>query len=198
VDGSLRESALGVHSSVFVQPPSGRAQQWQDLPVRYADGPTVRVDILIDAPIERVWELASDIGLPARFSSELQEAYWLDVDRQATPGARFVGRNRHPAAGEWETTCVVTVAEPGHSFGWAVGDPDHPSASWGFELEREGSGVRLYQWARLGPAPSGLTPAIVAMPDKEERIVARRLEEHRANMQVTVEGIKALAEGSSP
>jgi hypothetical protein len=36
------------------------------------------------------------------------------------------------------------------------------------------------------------------MPEKEERIVARRLEEHRANMQVTVEGIKALAEGSSP
>jgi len=34
------------------------------------------------------------------------------------------------------------------------------------------------------------------MPDKEERIVARRLEEHRANMQLTLEGIKALAEGA--
>ena len=30
----------------------------------------------------------------------------------------------------------------------------------------------------------------------EERIVARRLEEWRTNMQATVDGIKALAEGS--
>jgi uncharacterized protein YndB with AHSA1/START domain len=164
--------------------------------MRYADGPSVQVEVLIDAPIGRVWELASDIALPARFSAELQEAHWLDGVEGAAPGARFVGRSRHPSAGEWETTCVVTVAEPDRSFRWAVGDPDHPSASWGFELEPEGSGVRLRQWARLGPAPSGLTPAILAMPEKEERIVARRLEEHRANMVVTVEGIKALAEGA--
>jgi hypothetical protein len=39
-----------------------------------------------------------------------------------------------------------------------------------------------------------LTPAIEAMPDKEELIVARRLEEHRGNMAATVAGIKALAE----
>ncbi len=33
------------------------------------------------------------------------------------------------------------------------------------------------------------------MPEKEERIVARRLEEHRRNMEATVAGICALAEG---
>ncbi len=48
--------------------------------------------------------------------------------------------------------------------------------------------------ADLGPARSGLSRAIDAMPDKEERIVARRLDEHRANMVKTIEGIKALAE----
>jgi hypothetical protein len=36
------------------------------------------------------------------------------------------------------------------------------------------------------------------MPDKEERIVARRLEEHQANMQLTAEGIRALAESARP
>ena len=46
----------------------------------------------------------------------------------------------------------------------------------------------------MGPAPSGLTIAITAMPDKEERIVARRLEEYETNMRATVEGIKQLAE----
>jgi uncharacterized protein YndB with AHSA1/START domain len=163
--------------------------------MRYADTPTVEVDVLIDAPVERVWSLVSDIDLPARFSSEFQGARWLDGAGPAA-GARFVGRNRHPAAGEWETTCVVTVCEPGRAFGWAVGDPDHPSASWRFDLEEEETGVRLRQWGQIGPGPSGLTPAIEAMPDKEERIVARRLEEHRANMQATVDGVKALAEGA--
>ena len=47
---------------------------------------------------------------------------------------------------------------------------------------------------QIGPAPSGLTPAIQAMPDKEERIIARRLSEHQVNMQATVDGMKHLAE----
>jgi uncharacterized protein YndB with AHSA1/START domain len=163
--------------------------------MKYSDTPTVDVDVFIDAPVERVWMLVSDINLPARFSSELQDAQWLDEADQPVVGARFVGRNRHPVGGEWETTCVVTVYEPGRTFGWAVGDPAYPSASWRFDLEPEGPGARLRQWAQIGPAPSGLTPAILAMPEKEERIVARRLDEHRANMQATVDGVKALAEG---
>ena len=46
----------------------------------------------------------------------------------------------------------------------------------------------------MGPASSGLTAAIKARPDKEERIVAVRLAEWQRNMQATVDGIKALAE----
>ena len=54
--------------------------------MRYADGPTVRVDLLIDAPIERVWALVSDVGVPALFSAELQEGRWLDDDAQPAAG----------------------------------------------------------------------------------------------------------------
>lgn len=162
--------------------------------MRYADGPTTEVEVLIDASIERVWELVCDIGVPARFSAELQEARWLDEGPAV--GARFAGRNRHAAAGEWETTSVVTELEPMRAFAWAVGDPEVPSATWRFDLSEEDGRVRLRQRARLGPGPSGLTPAIEAMPDKEERIIARRLEEHRVNMQATVDGLKELAESA--
>lgn len=163
--------------------------------MKYADGPTTEVEVEVDAPVERVWVLVTDIELPARFSSELQGARWLD-DGPALD-ARFVGRSHHPAAGTWETTCVVTRCEPHRSFEWAVGDPAYPSARWRFELEPQaGDGTRLRQWMRMGPAPSGLTPAIEAMPDKEERIVARRLAEHRANMAATLAGIKELAESA--
>jgi uncharacterized protein YndB with AHSA1/START domain len=159
---------------------------------RYADGPTVEVSVDVAAPIERVWALVTDIDLPARFSPEFQGAEWLD-DGPAL-GARFTGRNAHAALGEWTTTSWVDRFEPHRSFGWSVSDPDHPSASWWFELEPVGDGVRLRQGGRMGPAPSGLSIAIEAMPEKEERIVARRLEEWERNLRATVEGIKALAE----
>jgi uncharacterized protein YndB with AHSA1/START domain len=155
--------------------------------VKYADGPAVEVETFIAAPPAAVWSLVSDITTPARFSGELQEVRWIDDEH-------FVGRNRHPAIGVWETTCTVVSRDPEREFGWVVGDPGHPSATWRFTLERAGSGTVLRQWMRMGPAPSGLNIAIRARPDKEERIVARRLEEHRANMQTTVDGIKRLAE----
>lgn len=160
--------------------------------MRYEDGPTAEVEIGIDAPVARVWACVTDVTVPALFSAELQEARWLDPGPAL--GARFVGRNRHPAAGEWETTCHVVAYAPERVFGWAVEDPSFPAATWRFELEPDRGGTRLRQWARMGPGPSGLTSAIRAMPEKEERIVARRLAEWRANMQATVEGIKGLAE----
>jgi uncharacterized protein YndB with AHSA1/START domain len=164
--------------------------------MRYADCPTVEVEVHVEAPPARVWALVTDIDLPARFSSEFQEGIWLEEAGAATLGAQFKGRNRHPARGEWETTSTVVACEPERVFGWAVGDPEHPAASWRFELEADAGGTRLRQWARMGPAPSGVTMVIEAMPDMEERIVARRLEEWRGNMLATVEGIKALAEGA--
>jgi hypothetical protein len=52
----------------------------------------------------------------------------------------------------------------------------------------------LRQWARMGPSPSGLSLAIAAMPDKEGRIVARRLAEWEAGIRANLAGIKALIE----
>jgi hypothetical protein len=160
--------------------------------MKYAEGPTSEVDVIVAAPIERVWELVIDINLPARFSAEFQGAEW--VDEGPALGARFVGRNYHQALGQWKTTSWVNRYDPPREFGWVVSDPDNPSATWWFVLDAEPDGVRLRQGARMGPAPSGLSIAIQAMPDKEERIVARRLEEFEKNMRATLEGIKQLAE----
>jgi uncharacterized protein YndB with AHSA1/START domain len=164
--------------------------------MRYSDGPTAEVSVRIEAPAERVWALVTDIDLPARFSSEFQGAEWIDGDGPAA-GARFVGRNRHDALGEWETTSTVTRYEPVRVFEWAVTDPESPSASWWFTLEPGDDGaVVLRQGTRMGPGRSGLNIAIDAMPDKEERIIARRLQEHERNMQATVEGVKRMAESA--
>ena len=150
--------------------------------------------MLVHAPADRVLALVCDINVPARFSNEFAGAEWLAEG--PCVGARFKGNNEHPAIGTWQTTSVVTRCEPGRIFEWAVGDPEYPSARWRFELTPAADGVWLAQWCQMGPAPSGLSIAIEAMPDKEERIVARRLEEFRANMKATVEGIKQLAEAT--
>lgn len=146
------------------------------------------------APPEAVWPLVCDITLPARFSSEFLGAEWLDGVEQPRLGARFRGRNRHSARGEWQTTSIVVDLEPERTFGWAVTDVDHPSSSWWMTLTPEGAGTRLSMRMHLGPARSGINAAIDAMPDKEDRILRRRLGELLANMEATLSGIKELAE----
>jgi uncharacterized protein YndB with AHSA1/START domain len=160
----------------------------------YSDCPTVEVTVAIAASPDAVWALVSDIQLPARFSSEFLGADWLDDVTTPALGARFIGRNRHPAIGEWETTSTICDYELGRRFGWAVGDTDQPSATWRFTLEPDGAGTRLTQWMQMGPARSGINLAIDAMPAKESKILHRRLAEHRANMEDTLAGIKQIVE----
>lgn len=159
--------------------------------LRYADAPPVEVDVLVAAPVDKVWELVSDIQLPARFSREFQGAEWLDAPGL---GARFVGRNEHPAIGTWQTTCTVVEYEPGRVFGYVVQDLDNPSARWRFTLTPDGDRTKVTFWTKMGPGRSGLCHAIERMPDKESKIVANRLKEFRANMTATLAGVKQLAE----
>ena len=161
---------------------------------RYADKPTVEARIWIDAPPARVWELVSDIGLMPSMSSELQSVAWLDGANGPTAGARFTGRSKHEAMGEWETTSYIVEFEPERVFGWAVGDPADPSALWRFRLEPKDGGTELSEWMQLGPARSGLSFAIDQMPDKEQKIVFVRMREFERNITATLDQIKARAE----
>jgi hypothetical protein len=69
---------------------------------------------------------------------------------------------------------------------WDVIHPAGVGATWGFEVEPSSNGSIVRQWARMGPGASGLTFAITAQPNKEARIVARRLEEWLTNMQANL------------
>jgi hypothetical protein len=168
--------------------------------LRYRDCPSTQAEVLIAAPAAVVWALVCDIQLPARFSSEFNGGEWLGGASSPAPGARFTGRNHHPAIGNWETTSTICEFQPEQVLGWAVGDPDQPSALWRFTLvaDADGTGTRLTQWMQIGPGPSGISAAIEAMPDKESRILQRRLGEHSANMAATLAGIKEVAEAQSP
>jgi uncharacterized protein YndB with AHSA1/START domain len=160
----------------------------------YADAPTVAVETYIEAPPERVWTLVSDIYLMPRLSSELQEVEWLDGATGPAVGRRFAGRNTHEALGSWETISTVVECDEPRRFTWAVGDPDHQSSTWRFTLRPEGAGTVLEQWTQIGPARSGLSVAIDAMPDKEQKIVFVRLREFESGFKKNLAAIKELAE----
>ena len=161
---------------------------------RYADTPTVQVSTWIEAPPEAVWPLVSDIGLMPGLSRELQSVEWLDGVSQPAVGARFLGRSKHDALGEWSTTSYVVELDPCRVFAWAVEDPEQPSAAWRFTLRPERGGTVLSQWVQLGPGRSGLSMAIAQMPDKEQKIVFVRLREFEESMTRTLAAIKARAE----
>jgi uncharacterized protein YndB with AHSA1/START domain len=161
---------------------------------RYSDMPTVEGRTWIDAPPERVWPLVSDVGLMPGMSSELQSVEWLDGATGAALGARFLGRSRHEALGEWATISQIVEFEPGRVFAWAVEDPEYPAATWRFRLEPRDGGTELSEWMQLGPARSGLSLAIDRMPDKEQKIVFVRLREFKRSITVTLAHIKKLAE----
>lgn len=159
--------------------------------VRFADGPEIEVAVDIDAPRERVWELVSDINLPARFQNEFKRAKWV-TDGPAL-GAEFIGFNERKGF-QWDTSSWVVEYVPHQVFGWAVSDSQNPGATWTFHLSETSAGTRLTFHRRLGPGPSGITASIARHAEHEEAIIAARDAEQATNMQAVIDGIKTLAE----
>lgn len=155
--------------------------------------PPIAVETDIAAAPSAVWELVSDIELPARFSDEFVGAEWTEPPGL---GARFEGRNDRGDIGGWKTVCTVTAWSPGQAFEWTVGDVDAPTAVWRFDIAETTDGSNLTMTARLGAGRSFLRAIVRRYPDQGERLVARRMEEWRVNMRATVEGVRALLEGS--
>ncbi|WP_433232105.1 SRPBCC family protein [Micromonospora sp. CA-248260] len=170
-------------------------------------------EVYVEAIPSRVWELVTDIHLPARLSPELQRVEWLDDTNGLAKGASFLGYNSHPRIGEWRTASYVIELDQERVFGWVVTDVDgafagpdgagradvsSPAATWRFELEPEGAGTRLRQTAQVGPGRSGLSLVIDQAPEHEEQIVESRLGQLRSHIESVLDGIKALAENRTP
>lgn len=160
------------------------------------NGPGIAVEVDIKAPPKRVWEFVSDINVPARFSSEYQGGTWVSLtglDGQPGVGSVFTGTNQAENA-KWTLPQHVSAWQPGVEFAWLTADPHEPAAQWRYCLEKVPGGTRLRHLVTLGPGPSRLTGFIDAHRDQAAQILFGRAESLKADMQATVEGMKALAE----
>lgn len=163
--------------------------------MRYRDLPTAEVETVVEATPEEVWAVVTDITLPAVCAGELVGAEWLDGANGPALGARFAGKNESQFIGRWETICTVVDLEPGRRWVWEVGaEGADPWAQWGFEVDPSRKGAVVRQFVRIGLGWSPMVLAIEAAPEKEGRIVAGRLAEHRTAMEANLAEAKRRAE----
>ncbi len=172
-----------------------RQRPSDDGTARVADGQGVVAEIDTDARPRAVWEVISDINMPAQFSEEFLGAEWTS-DGPPDVGSTFKGRNSIPDVFDWETDCIVTAWEERTAFEWRVTDTENPGAVWRFALAEQGSGSRLRFSMLIGQENNGTVPMALRDPAKEQRVLNRRRETLRANMQRVVDGVKAIVDGS--
>ncbi|MEC8975934.1 MAG: nitroreductase family protein [Actinomycetota bacterium] len=171
-----------------------RNQPSADGSARIEDGPGVVVEIDTDARLKTVWEVISDIGMPARFSEELAGAEWTS-DGDPGVGSTFRGMNSIPDVRDWETDCIVTEWEDRKTFEWRVTDAEKPGAIWRFDLAEQGAGSRLRFSMTIGKENNGTAPQALKDPSRENEVLYKRRLIHKANMQRVVEGVKGLVDG---
>ncbi len=116
-----------------------------------------QVDIVVDAPIDAVWNVVADVTRVGDWSHECRRVEWLDGATNAAPGARFRGTNK---AGPWTWSRIneVLVADEPGTFAWRTVPtrrfPD--SSEWRIELEAVGGGTRITQSFQVVRAPAVL------------------------------------------
>jgi len=156
--------------------------------MKMSDSPSVSVETTIKAEPDRIYELVSDLDAMGSFGTEFQGGQWVS-GKPGTVGSTFVGRQRLGDS-EWETTSTVTVAEPGRTFEWVVGDPDDHTASWTMNLRSVPDGTEVRYGFVHGPGPSGLRDRVEKHPDDESKFIEGRLEMLQQNMIKTLEGMR--------
>jgi len=154
-------------------------------------------EFTVGVPVERAWQVLTDVeGIaPCMPGAELQEVagdeYRGIVKVKVGPiTAQYKGAARFVELDERGRRAVLRAE------GRDTRGQGNANATITATLVPDGDGTRLRQWMRLGPGRTLLNDAIERMPEKEERIIDRRLAEHRINMEATVRGIKELAETS--
>jgi hypothetical protein len=105
----------------------------------------------IDADPEVVYGLVADVTRMGEWSPETVSADWLDGATEATPGARFKGKNKRKLS--WSTTCTVTAADPGRELAFDVGKGE---TRWRYRFEPADGGTDVTESFEIVRAPGGI------------------------------------------
>lgn len=106
------------------------------------------VTVTMAAPIEKVWDLVSDVPRIGEFSPETFEAEWLGDATGPAVGAKFRGHVKRNQKGPvYWSLCVVDVCEPpadGHAeFTFTVMAGGKRVNTWGYVLRTVDGGTEV-------------------------------------------------------
>ncbi len=148
----------------------------------------------IDAKPDAVYAMVSDLTRMGEWSPENTGGRWLEGS-PAQQGSTFIGKNHMGGmegmdAHEWESSCEITVAEPGSCFEFLVSDMDGggPYTRWTYSVEDNGSGgTKLSEAWNVENMPP-------AMADSADEFLQGRSDMVAAAIDTTLAAIKASAE----
>ena len=110
------------------------------------------VSVHMNASPEKVWALVSDVTRIGEFSPETFEAKWTKGSTGPEVGANFSGHVKRNGVGPtYWSPCVVTKCVENELFEFAVGTEKVAVNNWGYRLEPDGSGTKVYEYFRLEP-----------------------------------------------
>lgn len=153
------------------------------------------VNAHVAAPAETVYDLVADVTRMCEWSPENTGGEWLDGARGAAVGARFRGRNRRRMG--WSTTAVVTEAERGRAFAFAVGRdaPGRPDTRWRYDFApAAGGGCEVRETCEVAKPPGPLGRLLtrlgtgVSWDDRPADLV-RGMEETLRRLSVAAEAL---------
>jgi hypothetical protein len=148
----------------------------------------VSASIVIDAPVDQVYALVSDITRTGEWSPECVRCRWIDGATNAVEGARYRGTSRKGWR-RWSTTSTICSADVEAGLIWDVTYLGRPVARWRYGFETlTGDRTRLTEsvddqrerWLRV------VSPWITGFRDRAAR--------NTETIDTSLERIKAIVE----
>ena len=114
---------------------------------------TDHVTVWMDAPVDDVWALVSDVTRIGEFSPETFDAKWTRGATGPEVGAHFAGHVKRNGVGPtYWSPCRVTRCEPGELFEFSVGTDKVAINNWGYRLQAKDGGTEVTEYFRLEPS----------------------------------------------
>lgn len=149
--------------------------------------PTVSVSRDVNAPIEKVWSMVTDLPRMGEWSPENQGGEWVEGATGPEVGSSFKGRNKNGKR-SWSTICVVNAFEPMSKFSFGLTLFGKNWGDWVYEIEPTPTGCRVtHSWCDYRNSTSVFLGKVVSG-------VADRATHNKKNMEVTLDNLKAAAE----
>ena len=149
-----------------------------------------RVSVEVEAPVQDVWPVVSDVTRVGEWSHECRSAVWTSGAGPVL-GARFRGRNR-AGRWRWSRTCEIVAVDEPHEIAWRTVPtwlfPD--STEWRIALAPSGRGTRISQ-----------TFTVLRAPWLLDRLYARLIPSHQdrdGRLAADLARIGAVAQRGAP